>query len=368
MEGWEEYKIKEILSIGNGRDYKHLQYGNIPVLGTGGYITSVNDYLFDGETVCIGRKGTIDSPIYHNGKLWTVDTLFYTHSFKNVFPVFLFYLFQTINWKKYNEASGVPSLSKNTIENINIQIPISLKEQEKIAKILSTIDSNIEQTKHLITKHKQIKQGLLHDLLTYGIDSDGSIRNPQTHRFIEKNGLIIPEEWEVDYLKNCCTTFRSGNNITSKAIFPIAQFPVYGGNGLRGYTNTYTHSGKYILIGRQGALCGNINIVTGKNYISEHAIAVQFNEKNNINYWYYKLIFSNLNQYSSQSAQPGLAVEKLLQLTFSIPNLKEQEKISKLLSSQDSLIESEEIHLAKLQKLKQGLMQDLLSGKVRVKS
>ena len=122
---WEDKLIGQILTVGSGKDYKHLSTGDIPVYGTGGYMLSVNDYLYDGESVGIGRKGTIDKPIFLTGKFWTVDTLFYTHSFKNSVPKFIYSIFQRINWKLYNEASGVPSLSKSTIEKIKIFIPRS---------------------------------------------------------------------------------------------------------------------------------------------------------------------------------------------------------------------------------------------------
>ena len=111
---WKSTKIGNVLSIGSGRDYKHLEDGNIPVYGTGGYMLSVDSYLYDGESVCIGRKGTINKPIFLKGKFWTVDTLFYTHTFRSITPRFCYYLFTTIDWLKYNEASGVPSLSKVT--------------------------------------------------------------------------------------------------------------------------------------------------------------------------------------------------------------------------------------------------------------
>ena len=136
---WREVKIGDILKIGNGKDYKHLPSGQVPVFGTGGFMTLVDDFLYDGETVCIGRKGTIDKPMYHEGPIWTVDTLFYTHSFQSCIPKFIFYLFQTINWLEYNEASGVPSLSKSTIEKIKIEIP-SINEQKQITSFLSKID------------------------------------------------------------------------------------------------------------------------------------------------------------------------------------------------------------------------------------
>ena len=86
---WEEKKLGEIFKIGSGKDYKHLNKGDVPVYGTGGYMTSVDQYLYDGESVCIGRKGTIDKPRFIDGKFWTVDTLFYTHSFKGVKPKFV---------------------------------------------------------------------------------------------------------------------------------------------------------------------------------------------------------------------------------------------------------------------------------------
>ena len=153
---WKSCYIKDILSIGNGRDYKHLSKGNIPVFGTGGYMTSVNDYLHDGETTFIGRKGTINKPFYYNGKFWTVDTLFYTHSFIDTIPRFIYCLFQTINWLRYNEASGVPSLSKDTIEKIKVCIP-NLEEQAKIATLLRLIDERIVTQNKIIEDLKLLK-------------------------------------------------------------------------------------------------------------------------------------------------------------------------------------------------------------------
>jgi type I restriction enzyme, S subunit len=157
---WEKKKLGEVLSIGSGKDYKHLQEGNVPVFGTGGLMTFVNSFLYDGETVCIGRKGTIDKPFYHEGKIWTVDTLFFTHSFIKCLPKFIFYLFETINWKEYNEASGVPSLSKSTIEKIELVTP-SLAEQTKIANFLSFIDNKITNVQLQITNMETWKKGML---------------------------------------------------------------------------------------------------------------------------------------------------------------------------------------------------------------
>ena len=160
---WEEKSFEELFEIGNGRDYKHLESGNIPVYGSGGYMLSVNEFLYDGESVCIGRKGTIDKPMFLNGKFWTVDTLFYTHSFKECLPKYIFYVFQYINWRNHNEAGGVPSLSKTNIYKIKIHIP-KPKEQEKIADTLSSIDDLMNAQNQKIEALQFHKKGLLQGL------------------------------------------------------------------------------------------------------------------------------------------------------------------------------------------------------------
>ncbi|HQQ97888.1 MAG TPA: restriction endonuclease subunit S [Cyclobacteriaceae bacterium] len=160
---WQKKKLGETLEIGSGRDYKHLGSGKIPVYGTGGLMTMVNDFLYDGETVCIGRKGTIDKPFYYDGKIWTVDTLFYTHNFKTVIPKFIYFLFQQINWKLFNEASGVPSLSKTTIEKIEVSIPVET-EQRRISNFLTAIDNKIAGVTTQIEQVKIFKRGLLQQM------------------------------------------------------------------------------------------------------------------------------------------------------------------------------------------------------------
>lgn len=160
---WKEKSFDKLLEIGNGRDYKHLNKGEVPVYGTGGYMLSVDDYLYDGESACIGRKGTIDKPMFLQGKFWTVDTLFYTHSFNDCLPKFIFYIFQTIDWKKHNEAGGVPSLSKANIYKIEVFVP-KPKEQEKITNFLSSIDILINEQENKIEQLKLHKIGLMQGL------------------------------------------------------------------------------------------------------------------------------------------------------------------------------------------------------------
>ena len=136
-------------------------------------------------------------------------------------------------------------------------------------------------------------------------------------------------------------------------------YPVYGGNGLRGFTGSYNHEGDYVLIGRQGALCGNIRKVTGRTYITEHAIAVCASEENDTAFLQYLFQRMKLGQYSDQSAQPGLAVNKLLRLNIKVPSKIEQVKIAKVLSLLDERISTQNKIIEDLKKLKSTIVEML---------
>lgn len=175
------------------------------------------------------------------------------------------------------------------------------------------------------------------------------------------------EQWKEKKLDNLFSTFKSGKSITSEAIYPLGSYPVYGGNGLRGYADQYTHSGEYFLIGRQGALCGNINSVNGKVYISEHAIACQANTENDTGFLAQKLRHLNLNRISESSAQPGLSVDKLKKIKIAVPKAKEQNKIAVFFSSVDNKITLLEKQYELLCKYKKGMMQKLFNQEFRFK-
>ena len=188
-------------------------------------------------------------------------------------------------------------------------------------------------------------------------DRGNVIRNVPHLRFPEFEG-----EWEDFLINDVCSEFKSGKNIKADSISESGEYPVYGGNGLRGYTSSYNHEGLYVLIGRQGALCGNVRSVNGKTYITEHAIAAAGNEKSNTSFLHYLFLKMNLGQYSDQSAQPGLAVNKLLKLEVSLPPISEQKKIAKLLSLLDERIATQNKIIDKLQSLIKGLEDNLLDN------
>ena len=195
---------------------------------------------------------------------------------------------------------------------------------------------------------------------------DKTSHNSPSLRFPEFTG-----EWEYFSINDVCSEFKSGKNIKADLISSNGNFPVYGGNGLRGYTSSYNHDGLYVLIGRQGALCGNVRSVFGKIYITEHAIAVAGNEKSDTNFLHYLFLKMNLGQYSDQSAQPGLAVNKLLKLKVLLPSISEQIKIAKLLSLLDERIAVQSRLIEKLQSLIGGIAQhcikEAISGSMGIK-
>ena len=166
-------------------------------------------------------------------------------------------------------------------------------------------------------------------------------------------------EWKETTAAETCSEFKSGKGLKAENILSEGLYPVYGGNGLRGYTSTFNHDGFFVLIGRQGALCGNINIAEGKSYITEHAIAVQANTENVTGFFQYLLLNMNLGQYSDQSAQPGLAVNKLLKLRINLPSKEEQQKIATMLSLLDARIATQNKIIEKYESLIKGLNDSL---------
>lgn len=176
----------------------------------------------------------------------------------------------------------------------------------------------------------------------------------------------IPEDWKEGKIRNFCS-MKSGNSITSESISERGEFPCYGGNGLRGYTNKFTHSGKYTLVGRQGALCGNVNYVNSNFFASEHAIVTTPFSYSDALFLAYAFERMNLNQYTESSAQPGLSVNKVLELPFGCPpTLSEQTAIATALSDVDALIAALDKKITKKQQIKQGAMKQLLTAKTRL--
>lgn len=150
---------------------------------------------------------------------------------------------------------------------------------------------------------------------------------------------VLPTHWKSTKIK-FLSKMQSGNNIAAIDITDEGEYPVYGGNGLRGYTSTATHMDSHILIGRQGALCGNVRLVTGPFYATEHAIVVYTNSLTDANWYKYLLEVMNLNQYATSAAQPGLSVDLIVNKGAFLPLLLEQQVIANYLDRKTAQIDS----------------------------
>ena len=149
----------------------------------------------------------------------------------------------------------------------------------------------------------------------------------------------VPEHWEVSAVKRI-VQMQSGESITAERIEETGKFPVFGGNGLRGYTSEFTHDGDFVLIGRQGALCGNINYANGRFWASEHAVVASPIAPVATRWLGEMLRSMNLNQYSVSAAQPGLSVDLVANLRTVRPPLSEQSGIASFLDHETAKIDS----------------------------
>ena len=395
IENWKEATIGDVCKIGHGRDYKNLKSGDVPVYGTGGYMTSVDNYLYNGETVCIGRKGTIDKPLYHNGKIWTVDTLFYTYDFQGILPKYLYYAFCTIDWLSMNEASGVPSLTAKNISTITLQLP-PLPEQQRIAKALSDVDALISTTEKLLQKKKNIKQGTMQNLLTgkKRLPGFGSQTNPPTYKQTELGP--IPEDWEVKSLGDIFSIkhgygfegqfFSSENN--QHIVVTPGNFKLEGGFQKQKqpiyYTGTYPDEFKLkpndLIImmtdlSKNSDTLGNPAIVPddGNDYLHNQRIGlIQIHNDSFVKDYIYLLLCTKEYHEAVVSTAAGSTVKhtspnRIYSINLVVSTSKEEQTaIANVLSSMDKEIEILNTKLEKYRNLKTAMMQQLLTGKIRL--
>lgn len=155
-----------------------------------------------------------------------------------------------------------------------------------------------------------------------------------------------------------CSRFSSGKNITSESIHSEGEFPAYGGNGLRGYTDSFNFEGECSIIGRQGAYCGNVRYFKGKGYMSDHAVVAVTKPEHNNRYFAYKLGLMNLGRFSGQAAQPGLSVIKVSKLRVEMPPLSVQRRIASILSAYDNLIENNTRRIRLLEQMAENIYKE----------
>ena len=286
------------------------------------------------------------------GKL--VSHRFPQYSFHDdMLPEFFKYVIADEDFRHWLWLASPGGAGRNRVlkldEMLNYEMVLpSKEEQQRIAAIFCNLDA-------LITLHQRKYEKLV------------NIKKSMLDKMFPQNGASVPEirfkgftdPWEQRKLGDLCVEFRSGEFISASDITETGEYPVFGGNGLRGFTDRFNHDGEYTLIGRQEALCGNVNFAVGKSYFTEHAIAVRADKKNQTRFLYYLFSTMDLGQYSGQSAQPGLAVGNLVELKSTLPDKQEQEKISGVLTALDTLITLHQRKLEKLQNIKKSCLEKM---------
>lgn len=314
-------------------------------------------------TIIIATRMSVGNPV-----IYSVDTAI-NQDLKAIFTKdevnkeYLVYFLRAITPMLDEIASGttVKGLSLDVLTKQKVLMPTNEAEQRSIATALADVDALIEAKRALLEKKRAIKQGTMQELLTGNRRLPGFPATPMKHTEIGD----LPEDWVVKELGSLAC-MKSGQSITGASIEENGDYPCYGGNGLRGYTKTYTHEGTFPLIGRQGALCGNVTLARNRFYASEHAVVVTPYQGVDAEWISWILIHMNLNSISEASAQGGLAVSKILKLKAPFPQREEQCAIAAVLSDMDAEIESLEQELVKLCDLKRGMMQNLLTGRIRL--
>jgi type I restriction enzyme S subunit len=275
-----------------------------------------------------------------------------------------------------SKQTSVINLHLDKIKELLVILP-PLSEQRTIAAFLDRetgrIDELIGKKKKLVELLKEKRMALISRAVTKGLNPNVKMKESGVDGSTSLTASWlgeVPEHWGVKRLRYV-VSMKSGEGITSEEIDDNGVYPVYGGNGLRGYFSDYTHEGHYVLIGRQGALCGNINYGKGKFWASEHAVVA--NPNNPIStIWLGELLrIMNLNQYSVSAAQPGLAIDKIKELPIPLPPLPEQQAIAAFLDHEtakiDTLVSKVETVIEKLKEYRTALISAAVTGKIDVR-
>lgn len=388
---WQVKDIGEALTIKHGKDQKQVEsaHGQYPIFGTGGQMGWANDFLYNRPSVLIGRKGSINKPRYINVPFWTVDTLFYSQVHNGYDEKFMFYKFCLIDWMNYNEASGVPSLNASTISNVKISVP-EKQEQTAIATALSDVDDLIQSLEKLIAKKEAIKTGTMQQLLTgktrlpeFATREDG---NPKGFKQTELGR--IPEDWETinfDELleptiskkpikPSTLVTFIGMQDVTGNA--QLANQTVVSHEKVKnGFT--YFENGDVLLAKitpcfENGKGCHTETLKTKYGFGSTefHVLrATEYSDSKFIYFWTTRNSF----RIDLESTMVGSAGHRRVPLSavksYQIPcptSKSEQTAIATILSDMDAEIQALQQRLEKTKDIKQGMMQQLLTGKVRL--
>ena len=370
---WEQRKFSDVVEIGSGMDYKHLGEGDIPVYGTGGYMLSVDSALSEEkDAIGIGRKGTIDKPYILRAPFWTVDTLFYCIPKENHDLDFINCLFQTVDWKKKDESTGVPSLSKVIINNVEAVVP-SFDEQKKIGEYFNNLD-------HLITLHQR------------KCDEMKKMKKFMLQKMFPKNGQKNPEirfdgftdDWEQRKLSEFGEA-TGGTSIESEfsadgiykviSIGSYSEDNIYRDQGIRAVRSDKTinrilNKGDITMILNDKTASGNI---IGRVLLIEESGVYVYNQRTErievgCENYNSQFIYTMLNapeirdkiiKQSQGNTQIYVNWTTVSQTDYLVPQIEEQIKIGEYFKSIDNLITLHQRKVENLKNLKKYMLQNM---------
>lgn len=394
--------LRELSDIEYGASPKEIRAGDktsIGIYGTSGFLGHATRSLFNGPLVVVARKGTLDNPIYVKGDCWVIDTAFAVLPKPDVEAKWLYYQLSNYDLKKLNESTGVPSISREYLYRLAFKNPGG-PHQRKIVRILTAIDKAIKQTEETIWKLEKIKQGMMHDLFTRGIDvKTGKLRKSYADApGLYKKSVLgwIPREWcdpiAFDKSFELLIDFRgktpkkigmnwgngnipglSANNVEMGAI-NFSKETNYGSEDLFNawMTNGATEKGDTVMT--MEAPLGNVAQIpdNAKYILSQRVILIRPDHQILNKYFYTYLLRTDyfqkeLYKNATGTTAQGIQQKKLVRILLSYPNdMKEQELIGTRIRAVDDNLCSQNIFFNKHSNIKQGLMQDLLTGKVPV--
>ena len=395
---WTNKSLRDLATINYGRDPSAIldDAGEYPVYGTSGSERQGTGYHYEGESIILGRKGSIDRVHFAEGRFWTIDTAYFLSDFDDTVPKWLYYLLCSIDLRTLNEATGVPSLSRDLLYQISTPRPPP-DEQAKIAEVLSTVDRAIEQTEALIAKQQRIKTGLMQDLLTRGIDEHGNLRSEQTHEFKDSPLGRIPVEWDAaglstrkhakkPYLKT--GPFGSSLKISDwvEHGIPVITIGALGEGSFEEGDLLYISMAKaeqlaaYALepgdiVFSRVADVGRSVVVTERErdwIMSSNMMRISIDVAKadpnflRLNIVKHPGVRAQIRQTVNASGREVANQQVLDALRFPWPSVDEQRRIVRTVAQQSEQIVRKEACLAKFRRAKAGLMQDLLTGNRRV--
>ena len=241
---WKEDILGNVLEVKYGKDHKKLADGQYPVYGSGGLMRYVDSKLYDGPSILIPRKGTLNNIMFVESPFWTVDTMFWSIiNTDKVDPKFLFYSICKRDFASMNVGSAVPSMTVNILNDIQISYPKNIEDQRRIASILSSLDRKIELNNKINADLEEMAQAIFKNwFVDFEPFKDG--------KFVDSELGMIPEGWKVGTLEDLIT-IKYGKDHKK---LEDGTFPVYGSGGLMRFVNFWLYNGESVLIPRKGTL------------------------------------------------------------------------------------------------------------------